>query len=130
MSDQQNPLAQLQGRMTAYYSEQQTAEYSRLDLHVIHYLADAGMISAVQMMGEAQPCYGEADLTLLRRARRLHQDLGVNLEGIEIILRLAARIDMLQRELARYQEMIERRVGEQQTRGEAFDQPGTGEQQP
>ncbi|MGD9047910.1 MAG: chaperone modulator CbpM [Anaerolineae bacterium] len=44
----------------------------------------------------------EADLLELRRIRRL-QDLGVNLQGIEIILHMRRRIQMLQVELTRWE---------------------------
>jgi DNA-binding transcriptional MerR regulator len=129
MSESQYPRAQSQSHVTAYYSEQQTAEYSRLELRVIQYLADAGIISGVQMVGEMQPCYDDAALVLLRRVRRLYHDLDVNLEGIEIILRLSTRIDALQRELARYQAMAERGIGERQTGNDTLDWPEAEEQQ-
>ena len=44
----------------------------------------------------------DVDLLELRRIRRL-QELGVNLQGIEIILRMRSRIQMLQVELARWE---------------------------
>ncbi len=103
MAEQEYPPDQSQGRMVAYFSEQEMVQYSRLDRQVIHQLLEAGIISGFEVAGEAQRCYGAADLALLRRVRRLYQDLGVNLEGIEIIVRLDARIELLQRELARYQ---------------------------
>lgn len=43
-----------------------------------------------------------ADLAQLRRIRRL-QELGVNLPGIEVILQMRRRIEMLQAELDRWQ---------------------------
>jgi hypothetical protein len=42
----------------------------------------------------------EADLAELRRVRRL-QELGVNLQGIEIILHMRRRLEALRAELAR-----------------------------
>ena len=42
----------------------------------------------------------DADLSELRRIRRL-QELGVNLQGIEVILRMRRRMKALQTELAR-----------------------------
>lgn len=42
----------------------------------------------------------EADLVELRRVRRL-TDLGVNLGGVEIILRMRRQIEKLQAEIAR-----------------------------
>jgi DNA-binding transcriptional MerR regulator len=130
MSDQQNQRVPSQYHVTAYYSEQETAEYSRLELQVIHYLTEAGVISNVQVVGEEQRHYNAADLALLRRVRRLYQDMGINLEGIEIIVRLAARIETLQHEVARYQAMAERSAGEQRTEDKALDHPGREEYQP
>ncbi len=129
MSEQQNYRVLSQRYVAAYYSEQETAEYSRLELQVIQYLTEAGVIGSVQVVGEEQRRYNAADLALLRRVRRLHQDLAINLEGIEIIMRLAARIEMLQHEVARYQAIAERSTGEQRT-DHALDHPGREEYQP
>ena len=49
----------------------------------------------------------QAELRRLRRIRRL-RDLGVNLHGIEIILRMRRRIEELQAELERLAESYER----------------------
>ena len=46
---------------------------------------------------EVREALTEADLTRLRRIRRL-TDLGVNLAGVEIILRMRRRIEELQSE--------------------------------
>ncbi len=94
-------MVQQQTRIITYYSEQETAEYSRLEVQIIRHLCEAGVISDLQIVGEERR-YSDADLARLRRARRLYHDLGVNLEGIEIIMRLIARVEALQRELAQY----------------------------
>ncbi len=85
----------------SYYSEQETADYCRLEVQVLRQLSEAGVIPGMQVVGE-EVRYSDEDLELLRRARRLYEDLGVNLEGIEIILRLLVRLDTLQRELDNY----------------------------
>lgn len=108
MSEQQNQQIRQQSNTPASYSEMETAQFCRLEIHVIQQLAEAGVIRGMQAVGDEQRGYSDTDLALLRRVRRLYQDLGVNLEGIEIIMRLAARVEMLQRELARYQAMAER----------------------
>jgi len=59
------------------------------------------VLPGMQAVGE-EVRYNDDDLFILRRVRRLHEDLGVNLEGIEIILRLQARLEALQRELDQY----------------------------
>lgn len=117
MSEQRNQQISQQSHSTTYYNEPETAQFCRLEVQVIHQLAEAGVISGIQVVGDERRCYGDEDLALLRRARRLSQDLGVNLEGIEIILRLAARVEMLQRELARYQTMPEQSAAEQKASG-------------
>src|SRR5436305_11324969 len=86
---------------TSYYSEQETAEYSRLEIQLIRQLHDAGVIESINVAGE-EPRYSEEQLALLRRARRLYQDLDINLEGVEVILRLYARMEELQGELEQY----------------------------
>lgn len=82
----------------SYYSEQETADYCRLEVQVLRQLSESGVIPGVQVVDE-EVRYSNEDLALLRRARRLYEDLGVNLEGIEIILRLLVHLDTLQREL-------------------------------
>jgi MerR family transcriptional regulator/heat shock protein HspR len=44
------------------------------------------------------PLFGEAELARLRKIRRLTEDLGVNLEGVEIILRLVDELAALRAE--------------------------------
>lgn len=44
--------------------------------------------------------YSRRDIEVLRRLREYVDDLGVNLAGAEVLLRLGARVEALQRELA------------------------------
>ena len=60
-----------------------------------------GVVEGISVAGE-ELRYGEEELALLRRARRLHHDLDINMEGVEVILRLQARLEALQRELEQY----------------------------
>lgn len=102
MDEKQNIRIIIQSSQhTAFYSEQETAEYSHLEVQVIRQLHDAGVIEGISVAGE-EPRYSEEEIALLRRARRLHDELGINLEGVEVILRLQARLEALQRELEQY----------------------------
>ncbi len=59
--------------------------------------------------------YSEADVERLRQIRRLTQDMGVNLAGVEVILDLLQRLEVLQCERDAMEERadeIERRVRE------------------
>jgi len=59
-----------------------------------------GLIEVSEMAG-AQPLFDRAALDRLAKIRRLRCDLGVNLAGIDIILRLCSRIEELQAEIER-----------------------------
>lgn len=83
---------------TTYYSEQETAEYSKVEVQMLRRLRHVGLIQGVEVAGE-EPRYSDDDVVQLRRIRRLHRDLGINLAGIDVILRLSAQIEALQREL-------------------------------
>ena len=85
---------------TAYYSEQEAAEYCQMEVQMLRRLQSVGVIQGTAIAGEERR-YSDEDIAQLRRIRRLHCDLGVNLAGIEIILRLSARLEALQRELER-----------------------------
>ncbi len=99
-------MSEQQDQSLSFYTEQEIAEYSRLEIQIIRQLAEDEVISAVGSAGEER-CYTAAALAPLRRARRLYQDLGINLEGVEIILRLIAHIETLQQELAKHQRTAE-----------------------
>ncbi|HLI09207.1 MAG TPA: chaperone modulator CbpM [Ktedonobacteraceae bacterium] len=88
-------------RPTVYYSEQETAQYSHLDIPTLRQLQAEGLVRGVEVAGEGIR-YSEQDVALLRRIRRLQEDLGINLEGVEVILHLLADLQALQEELGRH----------------------------
>jgi MerR family transcriptional regulator/heat shock protein HspR len=47
--------------------------------------------------------YKEDDLKRIRKANRLERDLGINLAGVEVVLRLTQQIADLQRRISRYE---------------------------
>jgi len=51
-------------------------------------------------IGNSKRLYSEADIARLRRIQRLTQQMGVNLAGVEIILRLLERIEQMNREMS------------------------------
>jgi MerR family transcriptional regulator/heat shock protein HspR len=49
--------------------------------------------------------YGDSELARLRKIVRLTRDLGLNLAGVEIVLRLTDELELVRRQLAlRYEE--------------------------
>src|SRR5437588_6875529 len=85
-------------RSTTFFSEEEAAESCQMEVQTLRRFQSVGLIQGVEISGEERR-YSEQDIAQLRRIRRLHRDLGVNLAGIEIILRLSARLEALQREL-------------------------------
>lgn len=51
--------------------------------------------------------YSERDIERLRQIQRLTQDMGVNLAGVEVILGLLEKIEALQAEIVRLNDMVE-----------------------
>jgi MerR family transcriptional regulator, heat shock protein HspR len=47
--------------------------------------------------------YQPNDVKRIRKANRLERDLGINLAGVEVVLRLTQQIADLQRRIARYE---------------------------
>jgi len=57
--------------------------------------------------------YSERDLEQLRRVKTLIEDLGVNLAGAEVILRMAAQIEQLQNRVQELEAEIKEHEGEE-----------------
>jgi len=51
--------------------------------------------------------YSERDMERLRQIQRLTQEMGVNLAGVEVVLRLLDQIEDLQDEVIRLQDVLE-----------------------
>ena len=63
--------------------------------HTLRYYERIGIIEPCRSRGNIR-LYSNSDIVLLRRAKTLMSDLGVNLAGIEVILRMLERISELQ----------------------------------
>ena len=50
-------------------------------------------------VSSAGPCYTEEDLRRARRIRRMHRDLGLNVAGLQVAVRLLDRVEALQRRI-------------------------------
>ena len=59
--------------------------------HTLRYYEKIGIIEPSRSKGNTR-LYSEKDITHLRRVKTLMEDLGVNLAGIEIILRMSQRM--------------------------------------
>ena len=66
--------------------------------HTLRYYEKIGIIEPSRSEGNIR-LYSDGDIAHLRRVKTLMNDLGINLAGVEIILRMAERIAGLQRQL-------------------------------
>ncbi len=49
--------------------------------------------------GSASRVYSEDDLRRLRRIRRIQRDLGLNLDAVQVVMRLVDQVEQLQRQI-------------------------------
>ena len=73
------------------------AEMLGIQTYTLRYYEKVGIIRPARSRGNIR-LYSDMDLALLRRVRTLMEDLGVNLAGVEVILRMSQQIAQLQAE--------------------------------
>jgi MerR family transcriptional regulator/heat shock protein HspR len=95
-----------QCRSFSSYSEQETLTASHVGIRALRHLRAVGLIEGQETSGELR--YSAEEVAQLRRIRRLQQDLGVNLAGVEVILHLLQRLEALRQELEQESERAQR----------------------
>jgi MerR family transcriptional regulator, heat shock protein HspR len=68
----------------------------------LRYYERAGLVNPTRSRGRIR-LYSQRDIDRLRKIARLTDDLGVNLAGVEVILRLTERLEQVQHELEKHQ---------------------------
>ncbi len=74
-----------------------------MQTHTLRYYEKIGIIEPCRSPGNIR-LYSERDIALLRRVKTLIEDMGVNLAGVEVVLRMMQRMNELQRELEQARE--------------------------
>jgi len=75
--------------------------------HTLRYYEKIGIIEPSRSRGNIR-LYSEDDIIRLRRVKRLMDDLGVNLAGIEVILRMAEHMTELQHRIKELESEVKR----------------------
>ena len=75
--------------------------------HTLRYYEKIGIIEPSRSQGNIR-LYSERDVAQLRRVKTLMDDLGVNLAGIEVVLRMAQRMNELQHEMEELEAEVKR----------------------
>lgn len=73
--------------------------------YTLRYYEKIGIIEPHRTRGRR--LYSERDIALLRRVKTLVDDMGVNLAGVEVILRLMQRMAELQEKLKRFEDEMD-----------------------
>lgn len=75
-----------------------TARIVGLHVQTLRYYERAGLIQPSRSKGKNR-LYSKRDIERLRQIRRLTDDLGLNLAGVEVFLRMSDRITQMEQEL-------------------------------
>lgn len=76
------------------------AEMLSVHPQTLRYYERAGLLSPSRSRGNVR-LYSQRDIERAQQIKRLIQELGVNLAGVEVIVRLSARVHELEEEVAR-----------------------------
>jgi MerR family transcriptional regulator, heat shock protein HspR len=69
-----------------------------IQTHTLRYYERIGIIEPSRSDGNIR-LYSESDISRIKRIKTLIDDMGVNLAGVEVILRLTERIEQLQKQM-------------------------------
>lgn len=72
----------------------------------LRYYERAGVIEPARSRGKIR-LYSQSDIARLRQIQRLINDLGVNLAGAEVILKMRDRIEQLEKEIAELRQQLD-----------------------
>jgi len=78
--------------------------------HTLRYYERVGVIEPRRSRGNVR-LYSDRDIAILQRVKALVDDMGINLPGVEVILRMMARVGDLQNELEQAQREINKLRG-------------------
>lgn len=65
------------------------------EIHTLRYYEKLGVVKPYRSGGNIR-YYSEADIERLRHIKVLMEDMGINMAGVEVILRLQAKMDEMQ----------------------------------
>lgn len=78
-----------------------------VQVHTLRYYERVGVIEPSRSSGNIR-LYSEREITLLRRVKSLMNDLGINLAGIEVILRMSQRLAELQNQVTELESELQK----------------------
>ena len=79
-----------------------------MQTYTLRYYEKVGIIEPRRSRGNVR-LYSDRDIALLQRVKTLVDDMGVNLPGVEVILRMMQRMGEMQQQLEEAQEELQKR---------------------
>ena len=81
-----------------------------MQTYTLRYYEKVGIIEPRRSRGNVR-LYSDRDIALLQRVKTLVDDMGVNLPGVEVILRMMQRMGEMQQRLEEAQEELKKEKG-------------------
>jgi MerR family transcriptional regulator/heat shock protein HspR len=83
-----------------------------MQTYTLRYYERVGIIEPRRSSGNVR-LYSDRDIALLKRIKSLVDDMGINLPGVEVILRMMEHMSEMQKELEQAQEELRKQRGEE-----------------
>ena len=81
-----------------------------MQTHTLRYYEKVGIITPHRSRGNIR-LYSDMDISLLQKVKALTDDMGINLPGVEVILRMMRHMSEMQNELEEAEEEIKKLRG-------------------
>lgn len=78
-----------------------------IETHTLRYYERLGLVQPYRSQGNIR-YYSEGDIGRLRHIKGLMSDLGINLAGVEVVMRMAERMAEMQRQIQEMETEIDR----------------------
>lgn len=88
----------------------------------LRYYERAGLVKPKRSRGHIR-LYSQSDIERLRKIARLVDDLGVNLAGVEVILNLTEKLQVLQQLLEQYQVALPQEMADKENENSSSNAP-------
>ena len=88
------------------------ARMLNMQTYTLRYYEKVGIIEPRRTRGNVR-LYSDRDIALLQKVKTLVDDMGVNLPGVEVILRMMQRMGEMQQQLEQAQDELRRHEGGQ-----------------
>jgi len=78
-----------------------------IETHTLRYYESLGLVQPYRSRGNVR-YYSEGDIERIRHIRTLIDDLGINLAGVEVVMRMGERMAEMQRQIEEMESEVER----------------------